>query len=300
MVTIAGSPFGLATTRDGRWSFVSTETQVSVMSDSAFAPKAVRLFSLPVAAAAGEALTHDGRYLLVAAGSGAVVVDVARAEQGRAHPVLGVLSAAGGADTAAAETAIEVAISADDRFAFVADEAAGKIAVFDLRAAIADGLRSSGFVGMISLGQLVVGMAVSPDGRWLYATSELAAGATLRTGHGTLSVIDIRRATTAPSKGVVSSVLAGCGTVRVVVSPDGRTIWVTARESNKLLAFSARKLVTDPRHARLAAVRVGEAPVGVILVDHGRRIVVADSNRFNIAGGGFRTQHHRHARRAHR
>ena len=254
------------------------------MSDGAFAPKPVRLISLPVAAADGEALTHDGRYLLIAAGSGAVVVDVARAEEGKPHSVLGVLSAAVGADSAPAESAIEVVTSADDRFAFVADEAAGKIAVFDLRAAIDDGLRNSGFVGMIGVGQLVVGMAVSPDGRWLYATSELARGATLRTGHGTLSVIDARRATTSPSKAVVSTAPAGCGSVRVAVSPDGRTIWVTARESNELLAFSAHRLVVDPRHALLAAIRVGEAPVGLILIDRGRRVVVADSNRFNIAG----------------
>ncbi len=59
-------------------------------------------------------------------------------------------------------------------------------------------------------------------------------------------------------------------------------MWVTARASDALLAFEASKLRTDPRHALLAAVRVGEAPVGLALVRSGARIVVADSNRFGV------------------
>jgi DNA-binding beta-propeller fold protein YncE len=69
----------------------------------------------------------------------------------------------------------------------------------------------------------------------------------------------------------------------VVAGPDAR-VWVTARESNELLAFSASKLRTDPQHALLARVRVGEAPVGLALADHDRRLIVADSNRFLAPG----------------
>ena len=47
--------------------------------------------------------------------------------------------------------------------------------MFDLRAAIAHEFRSSGFLGTIGLGRLVAGMAISPDGKWLYATSEGSA-----------------------------------------------------------------------------------------------------------------------------
>jgi DNA-binding beta-propeller fold protein YncE len=61
-------------------------------------------------------------------------------------------------------------------------------------------------------------------------------------------------------------------------------VWVTARGSDALLGFSAALLRTDPAHALVARVRVGEAPVGLALVDHGTRIVVADSNRFGAAG----------------
>ncbi len=163
--------------------------------------------------------------------------------------------------------------------------------VFNLDTALASGFRHSGYVGAIPLGKAVVGMAVSPNGRWLYATSELAASARPTAGSarplgtdGTVSVIDLARAETKPHASVVSNTLAGCGTVRVAVSPDGRVVWVTARESDALLAFSAAALVSDPKHALLARVRIGEAPVGVAVVDDGARIVVADSNRFHAPG----------------
>jgi DNA-binding beta-propeller fold protein YncE len=72
--------------------------------------------------------------------------------------------------------------------------------------------------------------------------------------------------------------------VRVITSADGQQVWVTARGSDDLLCFSAARLRADPDHALVAVVRVGEAPVGLGLVDGGRRIVVADSNRFAAAG----------------
>ncbi len=61
-------------------------------------------------------------------------------------------------------------------------------------------------------------------------------------------------------------------------------MWVTARESDELLAFSAEKLVAHAKDPELTSVRVGEAPVGLALVDGGARVVVADSNRFGAAG----------------
>lgn len=47
-----------------------------------------------------------------------------------------------------------------------------------------------------------------------------------------------------------------------------------------MIAFSASKLRADPAHAALAAAVVGPAPVGLALVDHGRRLLVAVSNQF--------------------
>jgi DNA-binding beta-propeller fold protein YncE len=133
-----------------------------------------------------------------------------------------------------------------------------------------------------------VGLAVSPDGRWLYATSEAAAGESPgpspQGARGTLTVINLERAETDPAGSVVSTVDAGCSPVRVITSADGSVVWVTARGSDRLLGFSAARLRSDPAHALVASVAVGEAPVGLALVDGGTRMVVADSDRFAAPG----------------
>jgi DNA-binding beta-propeller fold protein YncE len=278
-VSTVGSPFGVVTAPSGGWAFMATLGHgIDVLSDRGFVPKVVHQVALPGDAAVGETITRDGRYVLAADNGGAVVVDAGRAEQGRGDAALGHLRAPkGGAG------AIEVATSSDGRFAFVTLEGTGAMAVFNLRAALADQFRAASFVGDVPLGIAPVGMALSPDGRWLYVTSEVGAGAHGR--YGSLKVIDVHTAETHPGRAaVVSSAVAGCGPVRVVVSADGGTVWVTARESDALLAFSAAKLRSDPAHALLARVRVGEAPVGLALVDHDTRVVVADSNRFGRRG----------------
>ena len=220
----------------------------------------------------GEALTNDGRYLLVADDTGIVVLDTARLESGGDSAVGTLREVVGGG-------AIEVAVSPNDRFAFVTLEDSAEIAVFNLAQALPDGFGLQDFVGMIPLGLAPVGMAVSPNGQWLYVTSEGPVQ-----GHGTLSVINLSEAETDPGDSVVSSVIAGCSPVRVIVSSNGQTVWVTARGSDDLLGFSASSLVSDPSHALVADVEIGPAPVGLSIVSNGTRIVVADSNRFGTAG----------------
>jgi len=282
MVSVAGHPFGVVSTADGGWSFVSTLSgEVAVIADRGSKPRVVREIALPGDMLSGDALTHDGRYLVVADGSGAAILSVSRAERGAPHAVLGQLSASGQSSNFALQSAIEVAISPDDGFVFVSLESANQIAVFDFRRALESGFRHSALVGTIPLGLAVVGMAISPDGNWLYATSEAESA---KARHGTVSVINIRRAESQPRHSVVASVAAGCDPVRAAVSPDGKVLWVTARESNSLLAFSASRLPTHPQHALLASVRVGTAPVGLALLRDGARIVIADSNRFAAPG----------------
>jgi DNA-binding beta-propeller fold protein YncE len=294
MIGLRGLPFGVATTPNGRWSFVAEEattSAIAVFSDARFAPRLVRAITIP-GDAVGVGLADDGRYLLVANGDGATVVSVARAEAGAPRPVLGVLREPARARPGGG--AIEVTSSLDGHYVFVSLEGAGELGVYDLRTALADQFRGGGYVGSVPLGQLPVGMAVSPDDRWLYATSEIATS-TLRAGrgyqgtHGTLSVISITKAERDPADAVVATVSAHCSPVRVALSPDGGTVWVTARGDNQLLAFSASKLRSDPSRALLAAVRVGAAPVGLAVVGGGREIVVADSNRFNANASGSLT-----------
>jgi DNA-binding beta-propeller fold protein YncE len=290
MTVLGGPPFGVATTPDGRWSFVAVlgaGSRVAVFADRGSGVRLVRTIAMP-GPAVGLALVEGGRYLLAAnGGTGAIVVSVARAERGAAHPVLGVLGEpnvrplAGGA--------IEVSGSRDGRYAFVSLEGSADIAVYNLSAALADGFRKGAYVGSVPVGQLPVGLAVSPDGQWLYATSEIATSSRASRGlgylgtHGTLSVISVQAAERDPVKAVVATVNAHCSPVRVAVSPDG-TVWVTARGDNELLAFSASKLRTASAHALMADVRVGEAPVGLALVPRKHLVIVAESNRFNAPG----------------
>lgn len=291
---LPGAPFGIAVSPGGRWSFVdeiggpapasrgrSAGGHVAVLTDAGFAPRVVRTISVPEDAV-GNSLTRDGRYLLVAdGGDGASVVSVARAENGAADAVLGTLSQRVG--SGAGPGAIEVTSSPDGHYAFVSIEYGARVAVYDLRAALADHFRRSTYLGSIPLGQAVVGMAISPDGRWMYATSELAARAGSRF-EGSLSTISLAEAERRPSRAVLTTTPAHCSPVRVAVSRDGSTVWVTARESDQLLAFSAAKLRSDPAHALRAAVRVGKSPIGLAIVNGGRDVIVADSDRFAASG----------------
>ena len=97
-------------------------------------------------------------------------------------------------------------------------------------------------------------------------------------------MISLGRAETGPAASVVATVDAGCQPVRVITSADGTQVWVTARASDDLLCFSAARLASDPPHALVSAVRVGEAPVGLAAVRGGSMVVVADSNRFGARG----------------
>jgi DNA-binding beta-propeller fold protein YncE len=265
--SVPGDPFGVVTTPDGRWSFVSLGGSIGLFSDGTFLPRLVREIRVS-GRSSGAALTPDGKLLIVTdGGSGAVVVDAGRAERGLSAPIVATLSSPDGSG------AVEAAVTPDGHYAFVTLEGSHAIAVFHL---MARPLRAgAAFVGDVPVGPAPVGIAVSPDGRWIYATSELGAGR-----YGVLYVIDLGRAETDPRQSVVSRVVAGCSPVRVATSHDGAIVWVTARGGNELLGFSAAALRGDPRKALIARAYVGPAPVGLIPVDDGRLILVADSNRF--------------------
>ena len=288
MTNVPGGPFGVVVAPDGRWAFVSSVSAIDALRlgpGGSLALAAVRTIPVPAPyRAVGEALTPDGRYLLAASGSsGAVVVSVARAEQGSADPVLGTLN-----DPHGGLGAIEVAVSPDGRFAFVTQERSAAAAVFNLHQALTKGFGPADFVGTIPLGQAPVGIAVSPDGRWLYATSELdrnaRPGPGTGDGTGTLAVVDLRRAETDPASAVIATVDSGCNPVRVAPSADGSAVWVTARGSDDLLCFSTAMLRRDPAKALVAVTQVGQEPVGLMPVHGGTSIIVADSNRFSVTG----------------
>lgn len=286
----SGSPFGVSITRDGRYAFVVlVPGRLAVYSLGSTRPRLIRTIPLP-GEPYGCSLTRDGRLLLVAEDQGAAVVDVALAENGGRRPLLGVLQPPASVRLRA-DGAIETNSSADGRYVFVSLEygpSGGAVAVYRLGSDQHPRFGTSDWVGSIPLGQAVVGSALSPNGRQLYVTSELAVGAgsgqSALKKDGSLSVIDVPRAERSPSRAVLATVPAGRQPVRDAVSPNGATVWVTARASDELLAFSAHRLLSQPAKALVGTAKVGTAPVGVALFDNGRRALVADSDRFNAPG----------------
>ncbi len=278
LLRVPGQPWAVVTAK-GSWSFLTltsgSRSSIAVIRNgTGLAPALVRTIAV-AGTPRGATLTPDGHYLLAADGSGAVVIDVAQAEQGGPNPVSGSLTSPGGSG------GDQVRVTPDGRFAFVTMQSSNAVAVFNLQAAIASGFSSSHFVGTVPLGLGPVGMSVSPDGRWLYATT---SNRSKNSEQGGLSVIDVSRAETNPASALKATVSAGCVPIRVITTGAGKYVWVTARDSNTLLAFSAAKLLSDPRHALIARARVGQGPIGLTTTNHGDRIIVADSNLYTRKG----------------
>jgi DNA-binding beta-propeller fold protein YncE len=323
-IAMPGSPFAVRTTPDGRWALVSVSQSVSagaiigsngiaVLERTASSYRYVRLVPLE-APPSGLAINRDGTLLVAAASRGVAFIDVQRAVTGAPDAVIGFEALGAGFGT------IEVALSADERFIFVANETVGTVSVIDRNAAFhsafASAFAASAVLGQIPVGLSPVGLAVSRDGAHLYVTNERARPGTpgydpgacrIQTGpgtttlapEGTILVVDTGIAEITPSSSVVSRVLAGCAPVRIRltaaedgengedhhVEPPGRdddeVAWVTARGEDHLKAFSAARLLSDPAHALLTSTPVGTAPVGLQPFADGRLIAVANSNRFS-------------------
>lgn len=279
-------PFGIAA-GTGPDVFVATEAGVAVERVQGLQLTDVRNIPLAGGTSLGETLTADGRYLLVGAGSGAAVVSVRRAEDSgtsHEHAVLGYLRARSIESVgpfAVGQPAIEAVATRHGHYAFLSMEYPGSVQVFDLRRALASRFAADRPIATVRLGDAVVGTALSPNGRYLFATSEQGGpGGSVAGQEGTLSVIDVARAVSGRPGAVVAVVPAGCQPVRVALSDGGQLAWVTARGSDELLAYSVPELLRAPSRALVAEVRVGSAPVGLSVVDGGREVVVADSNRF--------------------
>jgi YVTN family beta-propeller protein len=303
VVTIAlpGHPFGVVCSRDANWAFVAltggggnrtgpTTSGVAVVQqvDGQFELKRV----IPLQDGPdGLVLTHDGKTLIAADGVSVVLLDTSRMTSGSGEPVIGTFS--DGADSA-----IYVNVTADDKVLFVSDEGAKTVTVIDLARVRSSGFDARAVIGKIPVGEAPIALTFSPDGRWLYTTSEGAPpdwgwpGTEKPEGRpgpnrpdaleppGAVLVVNVAQAKSDPAHSVVARVPAGGSPVRMTISPDGQRVYVTARGSNAVLVFDADKLITDSAHARLATVTVGSSPVPLALIQGGKTLVVGNSDRF--------------------
>ena len=279
-----GAPFGIAASGDGTV-FVVTDSSVQIFKPAPNGHLTSTGVHLAVGSSARPAtsavLTHDGKYLLVAVDNRIQVFDAKAAESGLSSASLGALSVPG---VTKYGRAVGVAVTPDDQYAFVALQFADKVGVFNLGKALRFKNFAGAYMGSLNVGMQPVGVMVSPDGKTLYATNFVQNSPVVP---GKLTVIDIAKLTSQNlsqsqlNSAIVNKVPAGCNPARIAVSPDSKTVWVTARQSNYLLGYSASRLRTDPAKALIAKVHVGQWPIGLILVNGGSRIVVSDNDNTN-------------------
>lgn len=300
---VTHSPFGITYVNQD-YAFVSlaygNTSTLGVLDTSNFEPKLVHQIVLPASftypgGSAGLTLTRDKRHVFVAAGPGAIVLDTGRAIAGRADSVIGMLNDTSVVDVQSTQVsmngagvgAIQITLSEHDRYIFISQEYGsaattqfrGNIDVWKVSNTTYRSTLRGQHIGFLELGYDVVGSALSPCGTILYATSECVTDRC--TTNGAISIIDVRKLKTKPELALKASIAAGCSPVRAIVSRDGKTLWVTARESDLLLAYDTERLVSNPARSLIAQVTVGTAPIDLTFVRGESRILTADSNRFD-------------------
>lgn len=233
----------------------------------------------------GMALTPDGKTLIVASGHSVLFLDVKRLKSGRGDPTIASITDGDNPMSG------YLNVTPNGRFLFVSNEAAQTISVVDLE-------HNRKSIGTIPVGIGPIALTFSKDGRYLYTSSLRALAdwnwpkvckpedqdpttAEVSKPEGAVVVVDVERAKADPAHSVVSRVPAGCSPARIVISPSGDRIYVTARGSNAVIAFDTGKLVSDPGSARFAMTNVGVAPVPVAVAAAGKLIIVGNSNRFD-------------------
>lgn len=292
-ITLPGTPFGIAHSSDGAWLFAALtangQTGIAVLQYSATSIKLAHTIPL-TQAPTGIVMTHDGQLLIAAAGPLVYFLDVGNLIGNGTQSVLGAISDGAGAGS------IDVDVTTDDRWLFVADENLDQITVIDLDRARSGGYPQDAIVGTIPTGVAPTQVKLSADEQWLYSTSEVAlpswgwpraciqegqtANQTLVNPQGAVVVANITKAVSSPAQSVASRVPAGCSPVRMALSPSGDRMYVTMRNNNAVEALDTSQFISNPSGALLGSAAVGTAPVPVAVLDSGRLVLVGNSDRF--------------------
>jgi DNA-binding beta-propeller fold protein YncE len=187
-VAVPQRPFAIESTTDGCWIFVSVsylsrsgdDGGIQVLKRQGGRIEMVRMVTVAprcditkeyCPAPAGIALTHDGKLLVVAAGTSVLILDVARLIDGRENPIVGKFDAEEGKFV----QSVYANVTRDDKLLFVSQEGARAITVIDLERARANGFKADAILGTIPVGDAPIALTFSPDGKWLYTTSESAS-----------------------------------------------------------------------------------------------------------------------------
>jgi YVTN family beta-propeller protein len=141
-----------------------------------------------------------------------------------------------------------VALPNETKF-YVTNTVSGSVSVIE---------RATGEVKVISTGPGTEGIAISPDGKEVWAASRL---------DDKISIIS-----TATDSIVATFPSGGKGPKRMDFTPDGLQVWVTNPSSNQTTVFDA--------HARqlLASLTLSKGPSGVYISSDGRQAYVTNAN----------------------
>jgi DNA-binding beta-propeller fold protein YncE len=281
VMKMPGRPFAAIATEDGTTLLVSlsgrdrTDGAIAVLHRQGAGFVLVRtvlIDGMPL----GLALSHDGQRLALAAGDATLLLDVPSLISGEGQKLL--------ARFPGESEAIYVAFSPDDRLLAISEERARRVTLVDPANPAAP-------PSSIAVGEAPVGLAFSPDGQFLYATSQAAnrlggpCGGDRGNGNvavGTVSAIDLAL------RRVTATSLVGCSPVRIVLSADGAVAFVSLRSENRVAAFLTSDLRIG-RSNRLSAAAVGAAPVGLGLSADGTTLLIANSDRFTRGAAGSLT-----------
>jgi YVTN family beta-propeller protein len=121
-------------------------------------------------------------------------------------------------------------------------------------------------VATITVGTNPYGVAVSPDGKHVYAGNG---------GSNNVSVID----TTTPPPSVVATITVGTFPVGVAVTPDGKHAYVANLNSNSVSVIDT---TTTPLSV-VATITVGTNPYGVAVSPDGKHVYVTNNGSNNIS-----------------
>lgn len=291
-VAVPGKPFMATPGPDGCTLFVTLHA------DSGAALAILDVHSLAVrrvihdpAAGSAVVVSRDGRFVVVAHEDQIAVYDATALTAGQGPALLGTIR-----DSLAGGFRPQGVFTPDDRHLLLVSEGAASITVVDMAGLRAGYFGADAIVGHVPIGAAPVALRISPDGKYLYSSSQGAGRLfdwprvcrSQRPGAprepinkpGIILVHDLKAILGNPGHGWIAAADAGCNTNRLALSPDGAVLYATVRGEDEVRAFDTRTLRTDPDRALLGRASVGKAPVGLAVVDDGAYVVVANSARF--------------------
>jgi YVTN family beta-propeller protein len=160
-----------------------------------------------------------------------------------------------------------VALSPDEKRAFVANIGSGSMTAIDLE--------KGEFIANVPTGEGAEGITVTPDGRYVWVTNRAA---------DTVSVVD------AQSLEIVKTLPSASFPIRARATPDGQWVLVTNARSDEMVAFNAENMEEYQRvkmdikaedsEGRLFGDEFGKSsvPIGVLVNPDSDTAYVAHAN----------------------